>query len=54
MIMPTEKQWEAPAGFNRGTVKPEPKEEKLPQFGITEAPKDHPDNTSGTMKVIME
>lgn len=27
-------------------------EEKLP--GITEAPKEHPDNVSGKMKIIME
>lgn len=27
-------------------------EEKLP--GITEAPKEHPDNKSGNMKIIME
>ena len=30
------------------------KDDEKKGFGITEAPKEHPDNTSGTMKVIME
>jgi len=32
----------------------EPNEQPVPKFGITEAPKEHPDNPNGNLKVIME
>lgn len=32
----------------------EDKKKESPSYGITEAPKDHPDNKDGNMKIIME
>ena len=39
---------------SKETSKKEEEKKNDSGFGITEAPKEHPDNTTGKMKIIME